>query len=116
MKRSRIRRRNDARAKQARADDFGSRERVVEIAIMPCVCGGRHPACTGGWSEPSHVTSRAAGGDADDIVPMSTGCHRAWHARGRETYLAAIGMTLADMLEAAAMVDAEARERADSMP
>lgn len=69
---------------------------------MPCICGGKHRACTGGWSEPSHVVSRGAGGKLKHIVPMSTGCHHAWHQHGRSTYLAKIGMTLDHLLAAAA--------------
>ena len=101
MKRSRIKPRNAERAARARAEDFGSRDRLDAIAAMPCVCGGRDPACTGGWSEPSHVRSRGAGGDARCIVPMSTGCHRAWHQHGRETWCRAAGVTLDQLMELA---------------
>lgn len=71
------------------------------INAMPCICAGRHPACTGGPSEPSHIVSRAAGGDIDDQVPKSSGCHGAWHAHGRMTYLSTIGWTM-EQLRAAA--------------
>jgi len=101
VRRTRIKPVNRERKAQRRADEFG--------------CEGRHPACTGGWSEPSHVTSRGAGGKAEDIVPMSTGCHEAWH-RGRETYLAAIGWTLERMVEAAAQTDSHASKALDDSP
>ena len=97
-----IRKRNAARAKERRAEDFGTPEQTAAINAMPCVCGGRHPACTGGPSDPSHIVSRGAGGDASKQVPMSRGCHRAWHDHGRLTYCRVIGWTWAQMLGAAA--------------
>jgi len=115
VRRTRIKPVNRERKAQRRADEFGSDARVLVINGMRCVCEGRHPACTGGWSEPSHVTSRGAGGKAEDIVPMSTGCHEAWH-RGRETYLAAIGWTLERMVEAAAQTDSHASKALDELP
>ena len=96
-----LRKRNPARLKKRRAEDFGTAEQTAAINAMPCVCGGSHPACTGGPSEPSHIVSRGAGGDASKQVPMSHGCHRAWHQRGRLTYCRAIGWTWAQMLAAA---------------
>jgi len=111
-----MKRRNAKRAAAARARDFGPRSRIVAIASMPCVCGGKHPACTGGWSQPSHVVSRGAGGDREAIVPKSDGCHRAWHQHGRETYLAVLGWTMADMLARAVDVSAQAERIDDDLP
>lgn len=108
-----VRRRNSKRADQARREQFGDRDRVAAIRRMPCVCKGRHPECSGGWSDPSHITSRGAGGKAEDIVPMSHGCHLAWH-RGRLTYLRAIGMDLDGMRAEAARVAAELTGLGDS--
>ena len=115
MNRSRIRPRNTERAAKARAEDFGSRERITVIAHLPCVCRGKHPACTRGFSEPSHVISRGAGGKADAIVPMSTGCHGAWH-RGRESWLAEVGLTLEGLLALAVEIDATAAELLEALP
>lgn len=113
LKRTRIRPKNARRAKLARTDDFGSSARMASIASMRCVCMGQHPACSGGWSEPSHIVSRGAGGDAGDIVPMSTGCHRAWHTEGRWTWLSRAGLTW-EQLRAAA--DALVGEQDDGAP
>ncbi len=108
--RKRLPQRNNARAAHLRLVQFGTPERIRLINAMPCVCGGKHPACRGGFSEPSHVISRGAGGKAEDIVPMSTGCHRAWH-RGRLTYLEQLGWTIDEMKQRAAEVDAQAKEQ-----
>lgn len=99
--RKRMPARNSKRAAARRLEQFGTPEQTAMINTMPCVCEGRHPECTGGPSEPSHIVSRGAGGTAADIVPKSSGCHRAWHAHGRDTYLAAIGWTW-EMMRAAA--------------
>ena len=105
-----VRPRNHARAAQLRLDQFGPPERVRLINWMPCVCGGRHPDCTGGFSDPSHVISRAASGLAHDIVPMSRGCHDAWH-RGRLTYLDVLRLTFDAMLQRAREIDALTKEQ-----
>jgi hypothetical protein len=114
-----IRPRNAKRAAERRERDFGDDARVDSIKRMRCMCTRapkRHPECTGGYSEPSHVRhSRGAGGTKDDIAPQSTGCHRAWHQHGRETYLAKIGWTEADLEAELALVNAWLAG-ADAMP
>jgi hypothetical protein len=111
--------RNAKRAAERRERDFGDDARVAAIKRMRCMCTRapkRHPECTGGYSEPSHVRhSRGAGGTNDDIGPHSSGCHRAWHQHGLETYLAAIGWTDDDLEAELARVNAWL-EGADSMP
>jgi hypothetical protein len=91
----RIRDRNPKRRRKLRTYQHGTTERTRWFRAQPCVCKGQHPACTGGWSEPSHVVSRGAGGTASDIVPMSRGCHQAWHDHGQWTYACAISDTIA---------------------
>lgn len=86
---------------------FGTERRAEWWKPLPCVClfglqdTSRHPKCTGGLSERSHVVSRGAGGLAHEIVPMSKGCHDAWHL-GRLTYCRELAMSLADMFALAA--------------
>ena len=104
-----------ARQQARRLRDFGPRERIAVINSMPCVCAGKHPECTGGWSEPSHIVSRGAGGRAADIVPMSAGCHTAWH-RGRGSYLEQLGLDGDAMVRAAAETDARAELELESQP
>lgn len=120
--RSPIKPRNHRRANLARLEDFGTREQTQTINGMPCVCTlapRRHPECTGGLSEPSHIVTRGAGGTAKDQVPKSSGCHRAWHSHGRATYLEAIGWTWDQMRNAAAQTwaaingDCDATDQAD---
>ena len=91
---------NKARAEKKRVEHFGTAERVAAIRRMDCACTRapkQHPDCTGGFSDPSHTTSRGAGGDAADIVPMSAGCHRAWHQHGKHAWLVAVGWTEQDI-------------------
>jgi hypothetical protein len=84
--------RNAKRSRKLRTYQHGTTERTRWFRSLPCVCQGQHPACTGGWSEPSHVVSRGAGGTASDIVPMSRGCHQAWHDHGQLTWCARSGL------------------------
>jgi hypothetical protein len=108
--------RSNARRQQARRlRDFGSRERIAIINAMPCVCAGNHPECTGGWSEPSHIVSRGAGGRAADIVPMSTVCHAAWH-HGRASYLEQLGLDDDAMARAAEDTDRQTELELEAMP
>jgi hypothetical protein len=85
--------RNPKRRRKLRTYQHGTTERTRWFREQPCVCQGQHPACTGGWSEPSHVVSRGAGGTASDIVPMSRGCHQAWHDHGQLTWCARSGLS-----------------------
>ena len=77
---------NAVRKPKLRTHQHGTDARTRWLREQPCVCKGKHPACTRGWSEPSHVVSRGAGGTAADIVPMSRGCHQAWHDHGQLSY------------------------------
>jgi hypothetical protein len=86
--------RNPKRSRKLRTYQHGTTERTRWFREQPCVCQGQHPACTGGWSEPSHVVSRGAGGTASDIVPMSRGCHQAWHDHGQLTWCIKTGSGL----------------------
>jgi len=100
-----IRKRNPKRLTKMRLVQFGTAEQTAMINAMPCVCHEaprRHPECTGGPSDPSHVTTRGAGGKARDQVPQSHGCHLAFHRQGRDSYAAEIGWTFDDLLAAAA--------------
>lgn len=91
-----FRRANTSRRRKLRAQQHGTQARSQWWRDQPCVCQGEHPACTGGWSEPSHVVSRGAGGTAADIVPMSRGCHQAWHDHGQLSYCASIRILVND--------------------
>ena len=74
--------RNPRRLAKRRAEQHGTSERTAWWNAQPCACGGRHPACTGGWSDPSHTVSRGAGGTSATIIPQSRGCHDHIHAHG----------------------------------
>ena len=65
---------NPARKRRAFARHFGSSERVAWVNAHACLCGGKHPACSGRTVN-AHVRSRAAGGTWRDIVPLSWVCH-----------------------------------------
>ena len=100
-----VRKRNPKRLTKRRLAQFGTAEQTAMINAMPCVCHEaprRHPECNGGPSDPSHVTTRGAGGKACDQVPQSRGCHDAFHRQGRDSYAAAIGWSFDDLLDAAA--------------
>ncbi len=107
---------NWARRKRKRLEGFGSGARAKWWRRQPCVCGGRHPACSGGWSDPSHIISRGAGGTASDIVPMSRGCHDAWHAHGRYTYCRALGIVLTHLINLAAYYATKGPDRPGDTP
>lgn len=85
-----VNKRNPKRSAKRRLDQHGTRARTLWFNFQPCACKGKHPACTGGLSDPSHVKSRGAGGKLDDIIPQSRGCHRyigtkGWTRWERET-------------------------------
>lgn len=108
-----VRKRNPKRLTKRRLAQFGTAEQTAMINAMPCVCHEaprRHPECNGGPSDPSHVTTRGAGGKACDQVPQSHGCHLAFHRQGRDSYAAAIGWTFDDLLDAAARTWAKISE------
>lgn len=71
----RIRPVNPARKAKRFDANFGSKARVEWVNSHPCLCRGKHPACSGRTVN-AHVTSRGAGGKAEDIVPLSWGCHQ----------------------------------------
>ena len=108
-----IRKRNPKRLTKLRLVQFGTAEQTAMINAMPCVCHEaprRHPECNGGPSDPSHVTTRGAGGMACDQVPQSRGCHDAFHRQGRDSYAATIGWTFDDLRQAAARTWAKISE------
>ena len=108
-----IRKRNPKRLTKLRLAQFGTAEQTAVINAMPCICHeapSRHPECTGGPSDPSHVTTRGAGGKALDQVPQSRGCHLAFHRQGRDSYAETIGWTFDDLLAAAARTWAKIAE------
>lgn len=77
-----VKKRNPKRLAKNRLVQHGTTERTRWFNQAPCACKGKHPACTGGFSDPSHVTSRGAGGTASDIIPQSRGCHNFIHDHG----------------------------------
>ena len=99
-RRSRVQPRNPARAAKRRLEQFGPEEHVLATKRSRCACTRaprQHPECDGGWCDPSHTTSRAAGGGPETILPMTRGCHNAWHQHGRAAWLLAVGWTDADL-------------------
>lgn len=99
-KRKSLPKRNQPRLTKLRLAQFGTPEQTAMINAMPCCCSRaprRHPECTGGFSEPSHIVSRGAGGKKEDQVAHSTGCHHAFHAHGRDSYCEAVDWTLDDL-------------------
>jgi hypothetical protein len=83
---------NRERAAARKLEAFGTDARAVWWREQACACQGRHPACTGGWSERAHVTSRGAGGGAADIIPLSSGCHHEQHQHGWGRWLELAGL------------------------
>jgi hypothetical protein len=71
-----------AKAAARRLAQHGTARRTTWFNLEPCACRGRHPACTRGYSDPSHTTSRGAGGLAHQIIPQSRGCHTFIHTSG----------------------------------
>jgi hypothetical protein len=96
-----VNKRNPKRSAKNRLEQHGTRARTRWFNLQPCACKGKHPECTGGQSEPSHVKSRGAGGKADSIIPQSHGCHRYVHQKGWRRWQAETGVNaraLADRL------------------
>jgi hypothetical protein len=75
MRRTRIKPSNTERKAKRFAANFGSEARVRWVNSHECLCRGKHPACSGRTVN-AHVTSRGAGGKAEDIVPLSWFCHQ----------------------------------------
>jgi hypothetical protein len=79
---------NRKRAAAAKLANFGPPARIRWFHAKACLCGGAHPACRG-RTVCAHTTSRGAGGNAGDIVPLSWFCHEwqgqhgwaDWHRR-----------------------------------
>jgi hypothetical protein len=96
-----VNKRNPKRSAKRRLEQHGTSARTRWFNFQPCACGGKHPACTGGLSDPSHVTSRGAGGKAGDIIPQSRGCHEYIGSKGWRRWQAETGVNaraLADRL------------------
>lgn len=82
-RKSKLRPRNPDRAARLFTRAYGSGERVEWIHSHPCVTCGRHLE---GRMHASHVRSKGAGGDADDVVPQCWRCHHAYETEGRLTF------------------------------
>lgn len=89
QRRKRIKARNAARAKRARARDFGPRDRQEWVNGLPSVVSGRGPCV------PHHVRSRGAGGTDKEIVPLTVAEHEEVHRIGRQSFEARYGLDLA---------------------
>ena len=76
---------------------YESPARVKWVNMQPCVvCGG--------WPcEAAHVTSKAAGGTADDLVALCARHHRLQHDMGIETFQAEYRVDLEGAAEALAI-------------
>lgn len=84
-----IRKRNAKRRARLFQAQFGSRERVEWMHRTPCcACGSRERI------HAHHVTSRGAGGTADDMVPLCATCHDRVHAIGQRRFEAEHGLNL----------------------
>ena len=92
---SRLRRKAGVRKANAerRAERFeraySSIARAKWVNMQTCVVCGAWP------SQAAHVTSRAAGGTADDLVSLCAPHHRLQHDMGIETFQAHYGVDLA---------------------
>lgn len=71
-----LRKRNPERRERLFEEQFGSVARVRWFQMQEC-------AACGGWpSECAHVTSRGAGGKAEDCIPLCRDCHARQHNEG----------------------------------
>lgn len=95
---------NAKRRAQAFEQDFGGIARVRWVQMQECrVCGD--------WpSECAHATSRGAGGDATDILPLCPWHHHEQHQIGVRSFEAKYGI---DLAECAVETDARWRARSE---
>ncbi len=92
VRRTRLRTRNQERLDLRRHLQFGPKADWIRgLACSTC----RAPAP----SDPSHVTSRGAGGTAADLIPQCRVCHRQLHDVGRWTFEEEMGVDLGDLVE-----------------
>lgn len=79
-----MKKRNEARRARLFTEQFGSTAFVKWVRMQSCVV----PGC-GAWpAEAAHVTSRGAGGTAEDIVPLCSWHHNEQHRSGIDTFQA----------------------------
>ena len=78
-RKTRMRRRNEARARKRRQRDFGSKAEYI-VTHPCCACGSDYKV------EPHHHPTRGAGGTSKDLVPLCRACHREYHTYGAETF------------------------------
>ncbi len=104
---------NAKRKRKRRAEHHGTRARSEYFYSEPCACsrGKRHPACTGGDSQPSHTSHFH--GDASTIIPNSDGCHRSVTDHGWAQWEAATGL---DRHELAAYYATQGPDRPGDTP
>jgi hypothetical protein len=77
-----LKKRNPERRAKRFEQQFGSVAFVKWVNLQECII----PGC-GGWPcEAAHVTSRGAGGTAEDVIPLCAAHHREQHTRGVETF------------------------------
>ena len=90
MKRTPLRKVNPERLARLRAKQFGGPYRDLIISLPCCACGAPPP------SEPSHVRTRGAGGEASDQTPLCRFCH-SWfeeHPKERKERFAPVAAVL----------------------
>ena len=95
LKRSRLNPYNRSRRARRFEEGFESEERVAWYRHQFCAV----PGCPTGPCEVAHVKSRAAGGTADDAVPLCSPHHREQHDIGIRTFEGKYGLDLETMAE-----------------
>lgn len=84
-RRTRLRAVNRTRIKTRRAKQFAEQSALART--LPCfTCGAAPP------SDPSHLTSRGAGGLDDAVIPQCRRCHSALHSEGRYSFFIKRGL------------------------
>jgi len=92
LKRRPMRRINRARLQARRARQFGQQAALAR-KLPCCSCGAPPP------SDPSHLTSRGAGGVDDCVVPQCRRCHDALHREGRFSFWTRRGLDPQQIVE-----------------
>lgn len=80
-------------AQQRFIQRYGPDTRITAVQTLPCCV----PGCLKTPSENAHVTSRAAGGVASDIVPMCHDHHMELHSIGKQRFEQVYGLLLDDL-------------------
>lgn len=79
---------NRKRRAERAEKQYGPTNRIAWVAALPCRVCGLVP------SENAHATSRGAGGDYTDIVPLCGSHHREQHQLGIESFQEKYGIDL----------------------